>query len=95
MTNALSVFQRLCLAVIGGYAFTVGVSALLARALARVMPGGEAVLLMAMLAFVIYLVVLIAAFAEPQLKRLWLWLGGGAAAAYGLAAWQTSLSFGF
>jgi len=42
--------------------------------LSHALPRSEAVVLMAMLGFVIYLLVLLWAFAEPRLLRLWLML---------------------
>ena len=65
--RALRVTARVVLAVLGGYAISALVSAALAVALARVFgwDRGEAVMLAAMLAFVIYLVVLLWAFARP------------------------------
>lgn len=71
------VIQRLLLAVVGGYWLTAGLVSLGALALAAVMPRSEAVVLMAMLGFVVYLVLLLWAFAELRLTRLWLMLGGG------------------
>ncbi|MEM7018798.1 MAG: hypothetical protein AAF512_15840 [Pseudomonadota bacterium] len=65
------------LAIIGGYLFTASLTTLLALFSTWLMPRAEAAVLMGMLAFVIYLVVLIWAFAEPRLARLWLVLIGG------------------
>jgi len=71
--------QQVVLAVVGGYALTSALTAVAALGLSALMPRSEAVVLMGMLAFVIYLVVLIWAFAEPRLHRLWgvLGFGGG------------------
>ena len=49
------------------------------------MAPSEAVTLMGMLAFVIYLILLIWAFCELRLSRLWLVLGLGGPLAFGLA----------
>ena len=74
----ISVFQRVLLAVVGGYLLTSGLVSFGALALAAVMPRSEAVVLMAMLGFIVYLGLLIWAFAERRLSRLWLVLGAGA-----------------
>lgn len=73
--------QRLVLAVVGGYVLSAAAAALLALGLSQVMPCSEAVMLMAMCVFVIYLVVLLWAFAEHRLLWLWVVLGGGAGTA--------------
>ena len=78
--------QRLLLALVGGYFLSAALAALLALGLGRLMPRGEAAMLMAMCAFIIYLFLLLWAFAERRLGRLWLVLGGGAGAAQ-LALW--------
>ena len=67
--------QRLLLAIVGGYFLAAGIAALMALALSRVLPPSEAGALMAMLAFVIYLALLLWGFAERRLTRLW-WLLG-------------------
>lgn len=77
--------QRLVLAVVGGYFLSAAAAALLALGLSRIVPRSEAVMLMAMCVFVIYLVVLLWAFAERRLLWLWAVLGGGAGAAQLLA----------
>lgn len=75
----VNIAQRVLVAVIGGYLLSASVAAWGALALAQLISRSEAVVLMAMLAFVIYLVVLIWAFAEPRLALVWwvLGLGGG------------------
>ena len=77
--------QRLVLAVVGGYLLSAAAAALLALGLSQIMSRSEAVMLMAMCVFIIYLVVLLWAFAEHDVLRLWLMLGGGAGAAQLLA----------
>ena len=67
--------QRPLLAIVGGYFAAAGIAALMASALSRVMPPSEAGTLMAMLAFVIYLALLLWGFAERRSARLW-WLLG-------------------
>lgn len=71
----LAIGQRLALAVVGGYFLSAAGVTWGALLLSGVMPRSEAVVLMAMLGFVLYLVVLIWAFAEQRLLRLWLVLG--------------------
>jgi hypothetical protein len=81
-----SVLSRVLGAVCGGYAFSAASVALLAVGLPRVggMARSEAVLVASMLGFLIYLGVILWAFAEPRLARVWGFLAGGAAVAYGL-----------
>jgi len=81
------VTPRVLLAVVGGYWLSAGLAALFAAGLAVLMQDSEAVVLMAMLAFVVYLIVLLWAFAEARLGRLWVVLGGGALAVQILAWW--------
>ncbi|MEM1117331.1 MAG: iron uptake protein [Bacteroidota bacterium] len=74
------------LAVVGGYLLTESATALLAWALAALgMARSEAVVLGMLLAFVLYLGLLVWAFAERRLARLWLVLGVGTLVAIGLA----------
>ena len=82
-----AIAQRLVLAVVGGYFLSAAAAALLALGLSQIMPRSEAVMLMAMGVFVLYLIVLLWAFAQRRLARLWLVLGGGAGAAQLLAFW--------
>lgn len=81
-----ALIQRVLLALMGGYFLSAGLAGLCALGLGRVMPRGEAVVLVAMCAFIVYLLLLLWAFAERRLVRLWLALGGGAGAAQ-LALW--------
>ena len=76
--------QRLVLAVGGGYLLAAGWSALSARLLTLAIPPAEAAVLAAMPAFLVYLALLVWAFAERSLSRLWLVFGGGAVAVFGL-----------
>jgi len=76
---------RILLVVVGGYLLTAGLTGLAAAALSLVMPRSEAVVLMAMLAFVIYLGLLLWAFAERRPTRLWVVFGAGGAVAFALA----------
>jgi hypothetical protein len=87
--NALPIVLRLIAAIGGGYAVAAGLAALLAVALPLVTPmvRSEAVVLSSMLAFPIYLALLIWAFAERRLLRLWLAFG-----AAGIAFWACALA---
>ncbi|WP_143421425.1 hypothetical protein [Halovibrio salipaludis] len=78
----LRTVQRIGLAVAGGYGFSLAAVVLLAWLLSAVLPRSEAVVLAAMLGFLVYLGVSLWAFAEQRLLTLWLVLGGGS-----LAAW--------
>jgi len=80
----VAICQRVLLAVVGGYFLSAALVAWGALALASVMPRSEAVVLMGMLGFVVYLGVLLWAFAEPRLGRLWVVLAGVPLAAAGL-----------
>lgn len=79
--------SRVLAAVGAGYAFAAGAVALLAVALPAVagMAHSEAVVLAAMLGFIIYLLVLLWAAVEPRLWRVWAGLLGGAALSWVLA----------
>lgn len=66
---------RILLALGGGYFLSAAAVMWGALFLSWFMDRSEAVVLMAMLGFVLYLVVLLWAFAEPRLIRLWLGLG--------------------
>ncbi len=86
--KAIPIVLRLLVAIGGGYAVAAGLSALAAVALPAVtaMPRSEAVVLGSMLAFVVYLVLLIWAFAEPRLARLSVIFAGVGIASWG-GAW--------
>ena len=79
--------QRVLLALMGGYFLSAALAELSALGLGRIMPRGEAVLVVAMCAFIVYLLLLLWAFAERRLARLWFVLGSGAGAAQ-LALWM-------
>jgi len=76
---------RILLVVVGGYLLAAGASGLAAAALSLAMPRGEAVLMMAMLAFVVYLVLLLWGFVERRPARLCVVFGAGGVAAFALA----------
>lgn len=83
----LRVAPRVVLAVFAGFGFTTAVSGLgaVGLPLAFGMARSEAALLCSMLGFVLYLIVLLWAFAEPRLMRVALVLVGGGGAAWLLA----------
>ncbi|WP_077528803.1 hypothetical protein [Vreelandella utahensis] len=74
--------QRVGLAAAGGYGFSLAAVVLLGWLLSAVLPRSEAVVLAAMLGFLVYLGVSLWAFAEQRLLTLWLVLGGGSVAAW-------------
>lgn len=83
--NRTRVLARVLGVVFGGYAFSAAAVALLAVLLpVSGMARSEAVILASMLGFLIYLGVLIWAFAEPRLARVWAVLATGAVLAYAL-----------
>lgn len=85
---ALAVPLRVALAVLGGYDLSAGLVALMAVVLALAgMQRSEAVVLAAMLGFVIHLGVLMWAFAEPRLGRLATITVAGGGLAHALAYW--------
>jgi len=70
--KGLYIAHRVALAVVGGYVLSAEVAAWTALGLRPWLGAAEAVVLTAMLAFVLYLVLLLWAFAERRLLRLWL-----------------------
>jgi hypothetical protein len=86
--KAIPIIVRLIAAIGGGYAVSAGLAALAARVLpvTTAMPPREAVVLVSMLAFLVYLGLLIWGFAEPNLLRLCLIL-----AAVGIVSWGGAL----
>jgi len=87
--NALQRTQRILLACVGGYCLSATLVTWGAWLLSLALPRSEAVVLMAMLSFVVYLLVLLWAFAEDRLLRLWLVLAG-----IPLAGWVGRLVLG-
>ena len=83
--KAIPIIVRLVAAIGGGYAVSAGLAALAALSLpaATAMPRSEAVVLASMLAFLVYLGLLIWAFAEPSLVRLCVILVAVGAASWG------------
>lgn len=86
--TGLSVLVRLVAAIGGGYAVAAGLAALAAVALpaAGLMVRSEAVVLASMLAFLVYLALLIWAFADRRLARLCFVMVGAGIASWG-GAW--------
>jgi hypothetical protein len=86
--KAIPILVRLVAAIGGGYAVSAGLAALAARVLpvTTAMPRSEAVVLASMLAFLVYLGLLIWGFAEPSLVRLCVIL-----AAVGIVSWGGAL----
>lgn len=88
MPAAAALLLRLSGAVGGGYAFTSAGVALASVALRQLgLPRSEAVVLSAMLGFVLYLLVLLWAFSVRSPVRLWVVLAGGTALSTILAVW--------
>lgn len=86
--TGLSILLRVVVAVGGGYAVAAGLAALAAVILpaAGLMVRSEAVVLASMLAFLMYLALLIWAFADPRPARLCLVMGAAGIASWG-GAW--------
>lgn len=86
MRDRLMVASRVLAAVFGGYAFSAAWVALLSMVLAPLtgMARSDAVILASMLGFLIYLGVLIWAFAEVSVASIWAVLAGGAVLVYAL-----------
>ncbi|MFZ5781184.1 MAG: hypothetical protein ACOY4R_13400 [Pseudomonadota bacterium] len=89
--KAVPIVLRLVAAILGGYAVSAGLAALAAVVLPAVtlMPRSEAVVLSSMMAFLVYLALLIWAFAERRLVRLWLIMAVAGTGTWG-GAWGLS-----
>ena len=94
--KAILLILRLAAAIGGGYAVAAGLAALAARALppTTAMPPSEAVVLASMLAFLVYLGLLIWGFAEPSLMRLCPILAAGGIVLWGGALGLVRLTSG-
>ena len=94
--RAVPIIVRLVAAIGGGYAVSAGLAALAALALpaTTAMPRSEAVVLASMLAFLVYLALLIWAFAEPRLTRLCLVLIAAGTVSWGAALGLVRLANG-
>ena len=73
----IEITQRLILAVLIGYFFSMEVSALLGRALSSLIERSEAAVFSAMISFIVYILVIIWVFVDNKLPRLWIALPGG------------------
>lgn len=91
-----AIVVRLAAAIGGGYAVSAGMAALMAVTLPSLglLPRSEAVVLASMLAFLIYLVLLLWAFAERRLMKLCLIMAVAGAASWGGALALARLSLG-
>ena len=78
----LDIGQRVLLAIVGGYFFSLEVAGLLSVLLSLAIARSEAAMLAGMLAFLIYLVVILWVFAEHSLAKLWLVVPGVTAFSY-------------
>jgi hypothetical protein len=88
------VASRVAAAVLGGYLFTWGLSALIVAS--NLAAGGdydEGLTLAYLVAFLAYLTAFLWAFAAKSLTRVWCVLAGGGAAMTG-AAWALTQAFG-
>ncbi len=85
MKGTILILLRLIAAIGGGYLVSAGLAAFAAVGLpmATSLPRSEAVVLASMLAFLIYLALLIWGFAERRLSRLYAVLAATAAASWG------------
>ena len=75
--GSIEITQRIFLAVLIGYFFSMEVSALLGRSLSTFIERSEAAVFSAMISFVIYILVIMWVFADRKLSRLWVALPGG------------------
>lgn len=83
--QAAKLTLRIVGAVLGGYALSAALVALLAALLVHAgLARSEAVVSASMAGFLIYLLVLVWAFGTVRLRTLWAGLAAGTGAAYGL-----------
>ena len=73
----IEITQRIFLAVLMGYFFSMEISALLGRTLSTFIERSEAAVFSAMVSFVVYIIVIIWGFVDDKLSRLWIALPGG------------------
>lgn len=86
--HTFSTLARIAAAVIGGYAFAWGFTALGSMLLARFgMARTEAIITATMLGFLVYLVAIVWTFAARRLSIVWFVLAGGGTVTAGLAHW--------
>ena len=74
----IEITQRIFLAVLMGYFFSMEISALLGRTLSTFIERSEAAVFSAMVSFVVYIIVIIWVFVDNKLSRLWIALPSGA-----------------
>jgi hypothetical protein len=94
---AASLSLRIFGAVLGGYAFSASVVALVSLALPHWLglPRGEVAVGSGMFGFVLYLGILLWAFSERSVLRIWALLFWGAFANYWLVQWLATMQVTF
>lgn len=87
VVQSVSIIVRLLLAVCGGYGVSAGLTALAAisQPVTTALPRGERVVLASILAFPIYLAILVWVFAERRLLHLSMMMAAAGAASWGMA----------
>ena len=73
----IEITQRILLAALIGYFFSMEVSAFLGRGLSIFIERSEAAVLSSMISFIVYLLVFVWVFIDTKLFRLWIFLPGG------------------
>ena len=73
----IEITQRIFLAVLIGYFFSMEISALLGRTLSNFIERSEAAVFSAMISFIVYMLVIMWVFVDNKLSRLWIALPGG------------------
>jgi len=73
----IEITQRIFLAVLMGYFFSMEVSAFLGRTLSIFIERSEAAVFSSMISFVVYILVIMWVFVDSKLSRLWVALPGG------------------
>jgi hypothetical protein len=95
--SAASLSLRIFGAIVGGYAFSASVVALVSLALPYWLdlPRGETAVGSGMFGFILYLGILLWAFSERSVLRIWALLFGGAFANYWLVQWLATMQVTF
>jgi hypothetical protein len=95
--HVASLSLRIFGAVLGGYAFSASAVALVSLALPHWLdlPRGEVAVGSGMFGFVLYLGILLWAFSERSVLRIWALLFGGAFANYWLVQWLATMQVTF
>ena len=73
----IEITQRILLAVLIGYVFSMEVSAFLGRGLSIFIERSEAAVFSSMISFIVYILVIMWVFIDSKLLRLWVFLPGG------------------